>query len=172
VKRVNSGGGILNRGISLIGIPWSVGMKADLRCVKSAEYRKGATMHSILKLKKPVARSSFNSLGWNERRVCTRFPVSVLVKCVSKNQHMIAESFNISAKGLGLITNEELSCGSRVNMFVLTPGSGEKVAVQGRVVWAENFGFGKYKIGIALGHTELKPVTIVLRVVENGHKYH
>lgn len=94
-------------------------------------------------------------------RINTRLPVKFLDP--SSGREGKADTINISANGLGLVTNESLSVMTPLEMWLGIPDQHEPLYTRGEVVWSEpSPGTGEHHIGVRLEKAELMGLARVL----------
>jgi len=108
-----------------------------------------------------------------ERRVFPRFPVHIPVSCFDPylKKNFQTETQNISAEGLCLETDEVLGQGNFLEIFLLMPDDNEEIHRIGKIVWTNTTESGKHKVGIQLEEPKLKPIPLVLRIINYLRKY-
>jgi len=105
--------------------------------------------------------------GSREKRQFVRFIISIPLKLVKmgKGCHSPASTNDISAKGIGLIAIEELAVNATVDIVLEMPDNGEKIPVQAEVVWLKKIGPDKFRAGLMLKDSQIKPIPLVLRTL-------
>ena len=94
-------------------------------------------------------------------RINTRLPVKFLDP--SSGREGKADTINISANGLGLVTNESLSMMTPLEMWLGIPDQHEPLYTRGEVVWSEPLpGTGGHQVGVRLEKAELMGLARVL----------
>ncbi|MFA5145077.1 MAG: PilZ domain-containing protein [Candidatus Omnitrophota bacterium] len=115
-----------------------------------------------------------SSISFEEKRSFPRFPIKIPLVCLDENSNKdleAAEVFDISAQGIGIITNEELSLGVRLNITLKMPDNGEQVSRKGKVIWIRKIQPVKYRTGVKLEEPKIKPIPLVLRIINFQRKY-
>ena len=110
---------------------------------------------------------------FRERRAFPRFPVHLALNCFDPylRKEFQTETQNISAEGLCFETDEVLKLGNFLEIFLHMPDNNEEIHRIGKVVWSNMTESGKYRIGIKLEEPKLKPIPIVLRIINHQRKY-
>jgi Tfp pilus assembly protein PilZ len=100
-----------------------------------------------------------------DRRVFERFPAEVAVRMLDtqSGQELQAKSVDISAKGLGLLAQQNLHLGAEVELWLQIPGSSEPLYNRGTLVWSTPQPQGQFRMGINLEKAELMGVGKLLR---------
>lgn len=108
-----------------------------------------------------------------EKRAFSRFPISISVICFHPALHkpVKTKTHDISAQGLGLITDKKLQPGDSLDLCLEMPDNGEKINRKAVVVWISMIGSNTGRVGIKLEEAKLKPVPLVLRVINYQRKY-
>jgi hypothetical protein len=73
----------------------------------------------------------------------------------------VGETTDISANGVGLVTNQEISSKTPLEMWLNIPDKHEPFYTRGRVMWADS-GVGQRRIGVRLDKAELMGLARVL----------
>ncbi|MDD5730372.1 MAG: PilZ domain-containing protein [Candidatus Omnitrophica bacterium] len=107
-----------------------------------------------------------------DRRRFVRFPVCISLEYgedlkVNAEKNISARTSDISVKGVGVITHEELTPGATLDIWLCMPDNGELIEAKGKVVWHTLIEHNKYRIGICLEEADLKPIPLVLRSLQN-----
>lgn len=101
-----------------------------------------------------------------ERRKYPRFDIELEMKNYLKNSggEMAMRTKDISAKGIGCVSESPLPVGTRLDMWLHLP-NGEPIRTEGMVSWIARDG-SRYRLGIDLVKEELKPIPIVLKSLQ------
>ncbi len=76
-----------------------------------------------------------------------------------------AETFNISAKGVGFITKEKLNPNTSIEMWLEIPDNHQPLFVSGKVVWTDKAQEqGKQRVGINLDQANLMGLARTFRL--------
>lgn len=101
---------------------------------------------------------------FDDRRTFERFKLEFHLSCSQGNSpekfHLHAQ--DISAEGMGVISNKKLFPGVLVNMSLQIPGLSKEFPAQGRVVWSRQLKNG-FMTGIALERTRFMEISTILR---------
>lgn len=102
-----------------------------------------------------------------DRRIFSRFSVKFPVKFLSlgENKEGLAQAENISAKGIGLLAQQELKPKTALEMWLQIPDDGEPLYVRGEVVWSAMSQPNGYRAGVNLEKADLEALSRVLRAV-------
>lgn len=94
-------------------------------------------------------------------RIDAKFPLRFLDPVNSREG--CAETIDISANGIGLVTNEDLSANTRLELWLDIPDQHEPLYTRGEIVWAEaTADRTKRHIGVHLEKAELMGLARVL----------
>lgn len=93
-----------------------------------------------------------------DRRVFARTQTSLPVSYLNlrKKTEGKAQAWDISAKGISLVADEELTTYTPLEMWLDVPGRGEPLYTRGEVVWSKLTASDKYRIGVNLEKADLK----------------
>ena len=102
----------------------------------------------------------------DDRRIFQRFNVRFPVKLLDLNsgQEAIAETNDISAKGIGVCSKENFNKNAPLEAWLKIPDKGEPLYTRGNVVWSTADAQGEYRLGIDLEKADLMGLSRVLRV--------
>jgi len=103
-------------------------------------------------------------MSFEDRRTYERFLAKLSLSRSEENsleKHSL-RTHDISAEGIGVISDKKLSFGDEINMSLHLPGSNKEVSAQGKVVWSKRSG-GGFRVGINLDQTRLMEVSTILR---------
>ena len=97
-------------------------------------------------------------------RFTARFPLRFL--SLGENKEGQAVSQDISAKGIGFVTNEALTLHTPLEIWLQVPDKGEPVYARGEVVWSKMAEPTKHRVGVELEEAEFMNVSRVLRAMK------
>jgi len=102
-----------------------------------------------------------------DRRIFQRFAAKLPVRFlnVTVGSEGEAETWNVSAKGLGLTLSQELKPRSTLEMWLKISDKEEPLYARGEVAWSKLEAPGRFKAGINLEKADLMGLSRVLRVV-------
>ena len=100
-----------------------------------------------------------------DRRIFARFPVNYPLRFIDPhtNSEVEAQTDNLSAKGLGVVTNKELKPQAPLEMWLKIPDKGEPLYTRGEVVWTKKVEENKYRSGIKLERADLMGMSRIFR---------
>lgn len=109
---------------------------------------------------------NMQNLNFEDRRIFARFPVKFSLKFMGHNnsQEGLGTACDISAKGIGLVTEKELKPKTPLEIWLDIPDRGEPLYTRGEVVWSQMVESNIYKAGINLDKADLMGVARALRV--------
>lgn len=99
-----------------------------------------------------------------DRRIFQRFNIRFPMRYLEleTGREGIAETQDISAKGIGLIAAQALKAHSAVEIWLQIPDKGEPLYTRGEVVWSREDG-NEYRAGVSLEKADLMGLSRVLR---------
>jgi len=100
-----------------------------------------------------------------DQRMFARIPISLPMRFLTpgQNKECKAETVDVSANGIGLVSKEKLSPRSSLEMWLDLPNSQTPFYTRGEVVWSRPFSEAdKYRAGIHLERAELMGLAPVL----------
>lgn len=105
--------------------------------------------------------------SFEDRRTFERFPVKLALRFLDlkANREVEAQTYDISAKGIGLATNQELTTQTPLEMWLAVPDKGEPFYARGEVAWSKMVEPNSYRVGINLERADLMGVARVLRAM-------
>ncbi|MFH1888930.1 MAG: PilZ domain-containing protein [Candidatus Omnitrophota bacterium] len=115
------------------------------------------------------------NVATKERRLFTRFPVRIFLKYFNLDLlgEVVTQCTNdISARGICILTNEELRADTPLDIWLQMPDNGEQLYIQGKVVWSNMIGSDKYRLGVNLENAELNPILLALKTINVRIKHH
>ena len=100
-------------------------------------------------------------------RIFQRFPVKLPLRFLDleNNREGVAETIDVSAKGIGFTTSEYVGPNSTVEMWLKVPDKGDPVYTRGEVVWAEAADAQKVRCGVNLDRADLMGISRILLVI-------
>ncbi|MBL7151934.1 MAG: PilZ domain-containing protein [Candidatus Omnitrophica bacterium] len=110
--------------------------------------------------------------GFREKRIFPRFPISIEATLMDPSlcgQTIEATTNDISVSGIGIITQQQLTPGTELRICLRMNDNGEEIYLKGRAVWITVVNSQKYRVGIKLEDSDLKPIPLVLRFL-NSHQ--
>jgi hypothetical protein len=101
----------------------------------------------------------------DDRRIFERFSIRFPVKFldVATGTEGLAQTNDISAKGIGLRTSFALQARTPLEIWLEVPDKGEPLYTRGQVVWAKPEGQNEYRAGINLEKADLMGLSRILR---------
>lgn len=100
-----------------------------------------------------------------DRRIFARFPAELSLRFLDlkENKEGQATVEDISAKGIGMVTAENLAPHTPLEMWLDIPNSSEPLYTRGEVVWSESKDLDNYRAGINLEKADFMGLSRVLR---------
>jgi len=107
------------------------------------------------------------NIGFEDLRVFERFPVKLALKYLDlgTNKEGQAQTSDISAKGIGVLTSEMLNPNTTVEMWLKVPDRGDPLYTRGEVCWSEMVGANRFRAGVNLDKADLMGISRILRVI-------
>ena len=100
----------------------------------------------------------------DDYRIFERFSRKFSARYLGLNgKEEIAQIFDVSAKGLGLSTSDELKSQAPLELWLDVPGSTDPLYTRGQVVWSRLAGAIGWQSGIELERAELMGISRLLR---------
>ncbi len=102
-----------------------------------------------------------------DRRIFHRIPaeLSLRFREQNSNQWGLGQTQDISAQGIGLLCEKELSPRTSLEMWLPIPDKGESYYTRGEVVWSKRVDPEKYRTGISLLEADLMGISQVVRTL-------
>ncbi|MDD5347211.1 MAG: PilZ domain-containing protein [Candidatus Omnitrophica bacterium] len=100
-----------------------------------------------------------------DKRIFARFPVNLSLRFLDllSNREGQAQAVDVSAKGIGLMTEAHMRPMTPVELWLKVPDKGDPLYTRGEVVWSEMIGPEKFRTGINLERADLMGISRVLR---------
>ena len=104
---------------------------------------------------------------FEDRRITQRIPTNFPLRFLTahSNKEGLAQIQDVSANGIGLLTEEELQRYTTLEMQLQIPDKDELLYIRGEVVWSDMIEANKYRIGIKLEKMDLVDLMELLRVL-------
>ncbi len=110
---------------------------------------------------------------FKERRIFKRFNVKIPAHYSNHISHKTFNTYthDLSADGICLLTDSELSAGTPLEICLRMVDNEEKIFIRGRVIWS-NFLNNQYRTGVQLEGPKLEPIPLLLRLVQSRLNTH
>lgn len=122
-----------------------------------------------LKKEENIMRSDgvTQNTGFSDKRIFARFSKELPARFIDSygNKEGFARTQDISAKGLGLLVNEEIRPNSSLEMWLTFADKDEPFYTRGKVVWSKMLKPDMYRIGVNLERADLMSLTREFKVV-------
>ncbi|MFA5411560.1 MAG: PilZ domain-containing protein [Candidatus Omnitrophota bacterium] len=104
---------------------------------------------------------------FEDRRTFERFPIKVALRYLDlkANQEAQAHTYDISAKGIGLETSQELTKETTLEIWLQASEKSEPLYMRGAVAWSRMMKPRQYRAGIELERADLMGVARILKNV-------
>jgi hypothetical protein len=101
----------------------------------------------------------------NDHRIFERFPVNLSARYlnVDTGKEGIANTQDVSAKGLGFATSEELRLHTALEIWLEMKDNRESLYTRGEVVWVKKVDTNNYKFGVELEKADLMGISRVFK---------
>ena len=103
-------------------------------------------------------------MALDDRRTFERFRLQLPLESPDGNYlqqyHLCAH--DISAAGLGVISDRDLTPGSAIDISFHVPDTNKELPAQGKVIWSRKVN-NSFRVGVALEQTGLMKVSTILR---------
>lgn len=103
--------------------------------------------------------------SFDDKRIFARFGVNYALKFLdlNNNKEGVAQTQDVSAKGIGIETTEALSPRTALEMWLQVPDKGQPFYTRGEVIWSKMIGPNKYRSGVELERADLMGMSRVFR---------
>ncbi len=100
-----------------------------------------------------------------DRRIFERFTATLPVNLIDLDagKESQGETYDVSAKGLGVVSNEYLKPGNRLELWLNIKDGREPFYTKGSVMWSAQEETGRYRTGILLEKAELMGMARIFR---------
>jgi len=104
--------------------------------------------------------------GFEDRRSFLRIARTLDVKIINLNTNTEgkAKTSDISATGIGFVTDTPLNTEANLELWLYIPDSQEPVYAKGRVVWTNMVAPNTYRVGVSLDKVDFIDLSRVLRM--------
>jgi len=100
----------------------------------------------------------------NDHRIFERFKKAFSARFIGLDgEEGKAQTFDVSAKGLGLLTTKELEQNAPLEIWLNVPNSTDPLYTRGQVVWSRLEGAAGYRCGIELERADFMGMSRLLR---------
>lgn len=94
-------------------------------------------------------------------RFCVKFPLKFLK--MNSDKQAEAQTWDISAKGMGFLANEELAMHTDLELWLRLSEVSEPLYARGKVVWSKPAGPNEYRVGVNLEKADFMGLSRILR---------
>ena len=103
----------------------------------------------------------------NEKREHLRFPINLPISYYNYNEGTTLQSktSDISAKGMCIVTANQLTPGTYLDIYLNMVDNGEKIIKKAKVVWSKFFDLNICHCGLVLENEKIDPIPIVLKTL-------
>jgi len=118
----------------------------------------------MLRLETAGAGKREGGVNMDDHRIFERFKKEFSARFIGLGgTEDVARTFDVSAKGLGLLTSHELESQVNLEIWLDVPNSTEPLYTRGQVVWSRSSGKGDYYSGVELEKADLMGISRLLR---------
>jgi hypothetical protein len=105
------------------------------------------------------------NLGFEDRRLFARISVNLAVKFLDtkRNQQGQANTCDVSANGIGLISADEINSDASLELWLDMPDHRDPLYVRGQVVWSKEVLPSVWRAGVNLDKAELMGLSRLFR---------
>ncbi len=111
---------------------------------------------------------------FKDRRIFERMPIELSLRLLNLHSKKwgLVKTRDISAKGIGLLTEEGLAPYTPLELWLQIPDKGEPLFAKGEVVWSEMIETNKHRVGISLEKADFMGMSRVLRTTSTRTRYY
>ena len=111
------------------------------------------------------ARLAKGANDMNDHRIFERFPVNIPARYLNPDtgKEGLANTYDVSAKGLGLAASEELKLYTALEIWLEMKDNGGPLYTRGEVVWVKMVNANNYKLGVELEKADLMGISRVFK---------
>lgn len=104
--------------------------------------------------------------GFSDRRIFERFYAKIALRFLdlNSNREGKAQTVDISANGIGMVTSEELAPRTPLEIWLEIPDKAEPLYTRGEVAWVKQTQPDKYRVGVNLEGADLMGISRILRL--------
>ena len=108
-----------------------------------------------------------NNNNSKDRRVFERFKARLPVRFIDlkRNQEGAAYTCDVSAKGMGLVSQKQVNPYTPMELWLDIPDKGEPLYARGEVVWSKEAEANQFRAGVELEKADLMGMSRVLRAL-------
>jgi hypothetical protein len=105
----------------------------------------------------------------DDRRVFERFSAGLPLRFLSAvdNKEGQAMTYDISAKGIGFSSSEQLAPQTALELWLEVPDKGEPIYTRGQVAWSRRADPANFRTGVELEKADFMGMSRVLRAIES-----
>jgi len=103
---------------------------------------------------------------FEDKRIFERLPVRLSVKFldVGSNKEGLGVTHDVSAKGVGITTEQDLSPRTPVEMWLRVPDKSDFLYTRGEVIWSRMMPDQRFRVGVNLEKADLMGISRILRI--------
>lgn len=121
-------------------------------------------MHERRRFPRLQAKKEEGGGQMNDHRIFERFRKEFAARFMGLDgKECMARTFDVSAKGLGLSTTQELESQANLEIWLDVPNSTDPLYTRGKVAWTRLADKGGFRSGIELERADLMGISRLLR---------
>ena len=112
------------------------------------------------------AKNNEGGVEMKDRRIFERFNKGLSARFIDldSGQEGLAQTVDVSAKGLGFSTNQELRLHTTLEIWLDFPDMQGPLHTRGEVVWSKPQGVHDYQAGVELEKADLMGISQIMRI--------
>jgi hypothetical protein len=102
---------------------------------------------------------------FQDKRLFQRIPLKITTRFLntSTNKWNLAHTEDISANGIGIMTDKEISPHTPLEIWLPIPNKGEAYYTKGEVAWSRQLEPNRYHLGVRLDRVDLMGMSPFIR---------
>ena len=154
-------------GLNVYGLYFAKISESDKEKI-SGLIRKISTQEKNAPVEKDLKNQEKGGENMEDNRIFERFPTNFPLRFINlkENKEGNARTQDISAKGVGFLSGEDIKTHTPLEMWLEIPDRGEPLYARGEVVWSAMVSEEAYRIGVSLDKADLMGMSRVLRVAK------
>ncbi|MFA5114725.1 MAG: PilZ domain-containing protein [Candidatus Omnitrophota bacterium] len=104
----------------------------------------------------------------SDKRLFQRVPLRISLRFLntSTNKWNLVQTEDISARGIGMLTQREVDPETPLEMWLPIPERGETYYTRGKVAWSRRLEPDRYRVGVELNRVDLMGLAPFMRKAE------
>lgn len=108
------------------------------------------------------AKPAVTRANEEDRRVFARMKAQVELRCIEQDSEQAGRTFDVSAQGLGVVSENKMKPASPVRIFLTFPATREEFSTAGKIIWCRRLKRKEFHCGVLLDKPELMIVSQLL----------